>query len=163
MRISKYPNLTEKERNRIATAAYYARNKEKRMAWYKEYNKLNPDKRRATVRKWKAKKRMQDPFFFIKEGCRNRICAHMRSTGRKKRTSSFAMIGCTPEELRTHLQSKFQEGMTWENYGEWHIDHIIPLSSAKDQIESEKLCHYINLQPLWAKDNLNKSNKLIYA
>lgn len=51
--------------------------------------------------------------------------------------------------------------MSWGNYGDWHIDHIIPLSLAKTEEETYKLCHYTNLQPLWAKDNLTKGNKLI--
>ena len=71
------------------------------------------------------------------------------------------MLGCTPEELRDHLQSQFTEGMTLENHGEWHIDHIIPLASANTEEEIVKLCHYTNLQPLWAEDNLSKSDKII--
>ena len=51
--------------------------------------------------------------------------------------------------------------MTWDNYGEWHVDHIIPLSSAENEIELIELCHYRNLQPLWAKENLMKKDKII--
>jgi hypothetical protein len=51
--------------------------------------------------------------------------------------------------------------MSWDNYGSWHIDHIIPLSSAKNIEEISKLCHYSNLQPLWASNNLSKGNKII--
>jgi len=66
--------------------------------------------------------------------------------------------------LIAHLESKFQEGMSWENYGKngWHLDHIIPLS-AFDLTDPEQLkiaCHYTNIQPLWARDNLVKSNKI---
>ena len=50
--------------------------------------------------------------------------------------------------------------MNWSNYGLWHIDHIIPLSSAKKQEDLYKLCHYTNTQPLWAEDNLKKGSKL---
>jgi hypothetical protein len=63
-----------------------------------------------------------------------------------------------------YLEKQFAPGMTWENYGidGWHIDHIIPLSSAKGDLDQlKKLCHYTNLQPLWAEDNLKKSNRLI--
>jgi hypothetical protein len=71
------------------------------------------------------------------------------------------IIGCSPQELKEHLEKQFVSGMTWENRNEWHIDHIIPLSSAKTEEELYKLCHYTNLQPLWAEDNLKKSNKII--
>lgn len=70
-------------------------------------------------------------------------------------------VGCSINELKTHLESKFQPGMSWYNYGEWHIDHVRPLSSfdLTDEIEYKEACHYTNLQPLWAADNLSKGNK----
>ena len=70
-------------------------------------------------------------------------------------------IGCTIKFLKQHLESKFKSGMTWENQGQWHIDHMIPLSSfdLSDKKELKKACHHTNLQPLWAKDNLKKNNK----
>ena len=70
-------------------------------------------------------------------------------------------IGCEPNFLREHLEKQFKDGMSWENYGSWHIDHIIPLSSAKNIEEINKLCHYTNLQPLWASENLSKGSKII--
>jgi hypothetical protein len=73
------------------------------------------------------------------------------------------IIGCSPEFLKEYLENQFAEGMSWDNHGQysWHIDHIIPLSSAKTDEEIYKLCHYTNLQPLWAEDNLRKSNKIL--
>ena len=73
------------------------------------------------------------------------------------------MIGCSPQFLKEHLEKQFKDGMNWENYGlyGWHIDHIIPLSSAQNEDDIYKLCHYTNLQPLWAKDNLSKGNRII--
>ncbi len=70
-------------------------------------------------------------------------------------------LGCSLEYLKNHLESKFQPGMTWENQGKWHMDHIIPLSSTKIEKDLYKLCHYTNLQPLWAVDNLKKGKKIL--
>ena len=81
----------------------------------------------------------------------------------KKNNSSLKLIGITPIELKEHLEKQFTQDMSWDNYGfyGWHIDHIIPLSSAKTEEDIYKLCHYSNLQPLWAEDNFKKSNKIL--
>jgi hypothetical protein len=72
------------------------------------------------------------------------------------------MIGCSPQEFREYIESKFSEGMSWDNYGPrgWHLDHIIPLASAKNINEAIKLNHYTNLQPLWAEDNCKKGCRI---
>lgn len=69
-------------------------------------------------------------------------------------------LGCNISEFKKYLSEKFVQGMTWDNYGKWEIDHIIPLSSAKTIEEAWKLNHYTNLQPLWKKENRHKWNKL---
>ena len=76
-----------------------------------------------------------------------------------KTNTTFKIVGCTPEFLKEYLEKQFILGMTWKNHGfyGWHIDHIIPLSKAKTLKDFEKLCHYTNLQPLWAEENLKKS------
>lgn len=80
-----------------------------------------------------------------------------------KRYSSNHLTGLSWEDLKAHLEYKFQPGMSWDNYGRdgWHIDHIRPLSSfdLTDIEQLKQACHYSNLQPLWAKDNLQKSDK----
>ena len=79
----------------------------------------------------------------------------------KNKKSSFDFIGCSIDELKEHLSSQFTEGMSWENYGEWHIDHIKPCASFDLSIleEQQKCFHYSNLKPLWALDNLKKGAK----
>ncbi len=110
----------------------------------------------------KEKERLNsDLIFKLIRYSRNRINHYFKSKNYKKNNKSFNFIGCSPEELKEHLESQFIDGMTWNNRSEWHIDHIIPLSSAKTEEELHKLFHYTNLQPLWAKDNLIKGKKTI--
>jgi hypothetical protein len=79
----------------------------------------------------------------------------------------FTVSKCVPElpiknlPLFIDLETQFTDGMSWDNRSEWHIDHIIPLSSAKTEDELYKLCHYENLQPLWAEDNLKKGARIL--
>jgi hypothetical protein len=83
-----------------------------------------------------------------------------RKPSMKKNLNTLKLIGCSREELKLHLEKQFKSGMNWENYNYngWHIDHIIPLSTAKtfEEIVEKKLMHYTNLQPLWRLDNQKK-------
>lgn len=101
-----------------------------------------------------------DPLYKLIHRLRGRISCGIKKKYKNLRSASY--LGCSLVELRAYMESKFQPGMTWENHGNygWHIDHIIPLDSANTEEEAFKLCHYTNLQPLWAKENLSKSNKL---
>lgn len=78
----------------------------------------------------------------------------------EKSQSTAAELGCTIEELARHFESRFSKGMTWENIGKWHIDHIRPCASfdLTDRVQQSQCFHYTNLQPLWAEDNLRKSD-----
>ena len=73
----------------------------------------------------------------------------------------YTVFGCLPSELRFHIENKFIDGMTWDNYSfnGWHLDHIIPLFSAKKIEDLIVLSHYTNLQPLWKNVNINKGFK----
>lgn len=99
-----------------------------------------------------------DPNFKLSKSIRSRIRAAITRKNRVKPASAIEELGCTIEECRKHIESQFQEGMNWDNHGEWHIDHIKPLASFNlENIEEFKeACHYTNLQPLWAEDNLKK-------
>ena len=85
--------------------------------------------------------------------------------GRSKSNSTILLLGCSPEELKIHLQSLFLPGMSWENRSEWHIDHIKPCASFDlTDPEQQRCCfHYSNLQPLWKADNQRKAAKIINA
>jgi hypothetical protein len=99
-------------------------------------------------------------MFRLATNLRNRFGAAIRGIG-FKRGSAVRDLGCSLEELKKHIESKFKPGMTWDNYGSWEVDHIKPmslfdLSKTEDQLAVN---HYTNLQPMWATDNRKKSNK----
>lgn len=120
----------------------------------KEWRKNNPT--------YELNKRKTDVLYKLKQNVRHRINSYMKNVGLRKSTKSFNTVGCSSDFLKTYIENLFIENMSWDNYGVngWHIDHIIPLSSAKTEGEIIKLCHYTNLQPLWAKDNLQKGDKI---
>jgi hypothetical protein len=117
----------------------------------KKYREDNIEWYRAYKREYHNKNKLQRNISRGVWGCLK---------GKQKQSRSIEYLGCSIEELWIHLESMFQEGMTRENYGEWHVDHIRPLSSWDFEIETEcklrEAWHYTNLQPLWAKDNLSK-------
>lgn len=102
-----------------------------------------------------------DSLYKLKISLRSRIYGALKRNKFVKKSKSLEILGGTYEEIRKHLESQFIDGMTWANHGHWHIDHIVPLSSAKTEEEMYKLCHYKNLQPLWAVDNLKKGNRIL--
>lgn len=103
----------------------------------------------------------EDPSFKAASAIRNMLKRVLTASGEKKSGLTYAMLGYTGVQLMEHLESLFSDGMSWENYGEWHIDHIKPVSLFMK--EGETRPHVVNalhnLQPLWAEDNFAKSNK----
>jgi hypothetical protein len=120
------------------------------------------EKRNKRVRKTYKNKYDNETLFKLKVVLRNRLYEVLKRYKFPKKSSIFKHLGCDVQFLKLHLESKFKENMSWDNYGEWHIDHIIPLSSAQTEQELYNLCHYTNLQPLWATENLKKSDKLSF-
>ncbi len=100
------------------------------------------------------KRKNSEPIFKLKVLFRTKLNKILKV----KKNKTFEIIGCSPNELKIHLESQFKNGMTWQNHGHygWHIDHIIPLSTGKTYNELIKLSHYTNLQPLWWYENLEK-------
>jgi len=139
-RVDRYCENTEKEQIRIKQ--YYRKNKE------------------DIINKLRIKKK-EDVTLRMISNLRSRIVQFMKSKKIHKDNKTLDLVGCSTEFLREHLERQFKDGMSWDNYGSWHIDHIVPLSSANCSEEINKLCHYSNLQPLWAYDNLSKGGKII--
>jgi hypothetical protein len=92
---------------------------------------------------------------------RGMLSSVLRRFGRKKENKTYEILGYSALELKEHMEKQFKDGMSWENWGEWHIDHIKPLSYF-DKNEDPKIVNSLsNLQPLWAFDNISKSGKII--
>lgn len=151
-----------KEKIRVRAAAYREKNREALCAKTIQRQKDNREAYNAYQLQYRLNRFKTDPLYALQMTCRRRILCAMAKGGYKKSTKTEKMLGCSFDEFKVYLESKFEPGMTWENRGlyGWHIDHIVPLSSAKDQDELEKLCHYTNMQPLWAKENYSKGSKL---
>lgn len=129
----------------------------------KNYRKSNIEKIRQVKNKWRNNRRKNDPLYKLECNVRSRIYDFLKVRNLNKNNKTFEIIGCTPNELKNHIEKKFMDGMNWDNYGYygWHVDHIIPLDSAKNEFDIYKLCHYTNLQPLWWEINLKKGNRII--
>lgn len=125
----------------------------------KKYYEDNKEKNRPKRTQYVNNRRNSDPLFKLVMSMRSRMNLFIKRSKFNKNARTFKLIGCAPSELRDHLQKQFKLGMNWKNHGEWHIDHIKPLSSAKSEEEMNKLFHYSNLQPLWALENLKKRDK----
>lgn len=122
--------------------------------WFKKWLDKNKEHRRKYINEYNS-----TPENKIKNSLRSRINQLLNRKYKNPRT--LELVGCDYDYLMDYIESKFTEGMTWDNYGYygWHIDHVIPVSSAKDNEDIHKLYHYTNLQPLWGTENLRKSNK----
>jgi hypothetical protein len=155
---------------------YYLKNKERTLAVNKLWSKNNIEKKRSIWRtyyyknskklnqikiKYRNEVYAKDPYFRLYTCIRTRINKVIKNNIKCK--STIDLLGIDIKGLWKHLKSKFKPGMTKENHGLWHIDHIIPcasfdLTKKKQQV---KCFHYTNLQPLWAYQNLSKGAKVL--
>lgn len=145
-----------------------------------EYHKKNPDydlihkrkylknihnlkNKREREKKYHHYKMKTDINYRLRKALRNRVNATVLDRGWTKSVKTLDLVGCTIKHLKEHLQKQFIDNMSWDNYGEWHIDHIKPCAAfnLEDPIEQKVCFHYSNLQPLWAVDNFKKHDKII--
>jgi hypothetical protein len=153
--------LKNKEKAREYARQYRIRNREK----LREYDRQYYQEHKAERDAWELEHK-EERKIYRRERRRTNICVRLtHGIGARvpiKYGSAIEYLCCSIEELKGWLESQFQPGMTWENYGEWHIDHVVPLRRVdlKDRKKLKKLCHWFNLQPLWAKDNQRKGAKV---
>lgn len=144
-----------KEQNKKRLQKFYQNNPNARSSYNKKY--------RPRINQWKKLKYDNDIQYKLSNNLRDRLY-HAIATNVKS-AHTLDLLGCSVEELKIHLESQFKQGMTWQNWSlnGWHIDHIRPISSfdLSDPIQQQQCFHYTNLQPLWAKDNLSKGDKII--
>ncbi len=125
------------------------------------YRKQNRKQIQKTMTKYERERKKKDPVFKLAKTMRSRLLSALTRKNAKKNCRTMDLIGASPSFVMGYLEAKFTEGMTWENHGTWHIDHIKPCCSfdlTKEE-EQRKCFHYSNLQPLWAEDNLKKGGK----
>ena len=163
-----------------ADKRYATKNKEKLSKYYKEWSNENRDKLKEYHSNWREEnkehinkykrdyernRRREDPKYRLGIRTRTAVYTCLKEANVAKYRSTFVLLGYTLEELMSHLEKQFTEGMTWDNYGEWHVDHKIPMASFNFETTEDrefKLCWCLdNLQPLWGSDNLSKGTKLL--
>lgn len=167
-----------REELRAKQREYVKRNKEKVAASTREWAQRNAEKRREYARKYywanhkdqrekknqSLRRRIEgNPSLKLRYSISRRLSLALNSQGSAKHKSVMAHIGCSLEDLKAWLESKFRRGMSWGNYGKkWHVDHVIPCSAFDLTIpeQLDQCWHFTNLQPLEALANLRKSNKI---
>lgn len=156
---------------------YHKKNADKKRQYDKQYNQENADRIKASKSKWyrdnadaiieqhkqyNKSRRANDASFKIQTILRSRLWHIIEQRDCYKNVSAILDLGCTIDELKLHIESQFEPGMTWDNWGKgegcWHIDHIIPfhLLDMTQYSHQRLVCHYKNLRPMWAKDNLSR-------
>ena len=131
--------------------------------WWKLYRKKHRKIIQQRVNNWRINKRKTSATYRLVERLRGQIGQAIKRKNFAKSQSSIKYLGVQLRYFKKYLEHKFKPGMTWENFGKiWHIDHIIPISMVDTSKEEniKFVFHYRNLQPMFAKDNLKKSNKV---
>lgn len=154
-----------KQRKRKNYESWYEQNKEHRKQYLKEYREKNIDRIREIKRNYEKTRKHNDPIYKLINNFRTAIYQVLKENNVQKNGHYFEVLKYSPEELISHLEKQFNDGMTWDNYGEWHVDHIIAISrhNIKEIGDEEfmKCWSLSNLQPMWGDENIRKSNKII--
>jgi len=158
-KLQKEDYLTDKPKYQERAKKYYAANREKIKAKSKKYAQENKGKINVRLREYFKKKRKTNSNFRLQRNMTTAVYASLK--GNKQKRSWEELVGYSLIELKQHLESKFLDGMTWSNCGDWHLDHIKPICAfdiTSYACDDFKACWSLsNLRPIWAIDNLRKS------
>jgi hypothetical protein len=153
---------TYKKGNKVGNSKKW-QSSEKGKEWWSRYRKENREIIQQRINKWRNNKRKTSALYRLTERIRGQLKQAVKRRNFSQSQSTIQYLGVKLKYFKKYLEHKFQEGMTWENFGKvWHIDHIIPISMVDTSKEEniKFVFHYRNLQPMFAKDNLKKSNKV---
>lgn len=164
-----YKKYKNSEKYKLERKEYYENNKEEIKEKKRDYIKRNRDKINKRQNKYRSNRLKNDIKFKLTINIRNTIYNSLYYSGYTKESKTFEILGCSFEEFKSYLESKFEKWMNWNNHGlyngkfnyGWDIDHIIPLSSAKTEEDVINLNHFSNLQPLCSHINRNVKRNLL--
>ena len=130
----------------------------------RDWQLANPEKRKAQVKRYFSKRQQIDYEYRVKKSLVSRYRYAIKNASNSTATT-LEFLGCSIEQARLHLESQFRDGMSWDNYGEWEIDHIRPCASfdLTDPEQQRECFHYSNLQPLWREENRLKADTWQFA
>jgi hypothetical protein len=156
------------ESNKEKISEYYSEWRENKKEHLKEYQKKwredNRDKLRKTKRDYEKNRKDSDPLYKLVANFRTAIWTVLKESNVDKYGHYFDVLQYSPEELINHLEKQFKDDMTWDNYGIWHVDHKLPITSFDIQEMGDEefmRCWCLdNLQPMWGEENIRKSNKV---
>lgn len=158
--VAKRKREKDPEKHKLLNKLWRDKNRNRHNQNAKDYYKLNRQKANETKRKRRLERRKTDTLYALKTSVRSLICKAFREKSFKKCSKACEIIGCDWRDFKSHIEAQFIDNMSWDNRDQWHIDHIVPLASAKTPDDVVRLNHYSNLRPLWALDNLKKGAKM---
>jgi len=152
------------EKLKLYYQQYYQKNITLKRTQGRQYYQNHTAERKAYIKSYNRRRAKEDIMFRLVRNLRKRLWDALMNNC--KSITTLQSLGCSVENLKSWIEQQFQPGMSWDNYGngegKWNVDHIIPLSKfdLSDHAQLLKACHWFNLQPLWAVDNIKKGNKI---
>jgi hypothetical protein len=141
-------------------------NREHLKEYHQKWREKNINKYRETKRDYERNRKSNDPIYRLISNFKSAMSTVLKESNVEKNRHYFDILQYTPEELIIHLESQFKDTMTWDNYGEWHVDHKLPITSFNIEEMGDKefmKCWALeNLQPMWGDENIRKSNKILF-